>query len=153
MGFFLGTCVMHNIFLCRHKSSNRVQPIYQTSPEQYQEQKEDYIFIYFYIEPSLLFLPARLLYMCDPAILLFHPLPHQILNYWTNYIHCRLSATCVKSNYFQRASVVSPPKFTCRNGICPFSTFLCLSSKGMKRPNVSIQARIDLLFCHILLLC
>ena len=95
MGFFLGTCVMHNIFLCRHKSSNRVQPIYQTSPEQYQEQKEDYIFIYFYIEPSLLFLPARLLYMCDPEILLFHPLPHQILSYWTNYIHCRLSATCV----------------------------------------------------------
>ena len=80
MGFFLGTCVMHNIFLCRHKSSNRVQPIYQTSPEQYQEQKEDYIFIYFYIEASLLFLPARLLYMCDPAILLFH---------------CRLSANCV----------------------------------------------------------
>ena len=54
--FFQDVSVKYSVFPYRHKSSNRAQRTYQTSPEQEtnQEQKEDQVFIYLYIEASIL---------------------------------------------------------------------------------------------------
>ena len=52
---FQDVSVKYSVFPYRHKSSNRAQRTYQTSPEEInQEQKEDQVFIYLYIEASLL---------------------------------------------------------------------------------------------------
>ena len=75
MGSFWGRSVKHILFLCRHKSSNRVQPTYQTSPEPTKSRKKTKSL---YISILKLLSQAPCLYMCDPSILLFHP-PHQIL--------------------------------------------------------------------------
>ena len=83
-------------FLYRHKSSNRVQRTYQTSPEHEtnQEQKEDQVFIYLYIEASLLSCLPVHVWSFNLACSSTTP-NIAASGYRTNYIHCRLSISCL----------------------------------------------------------
>ena len=139
-------------FLYRHKSSNRAQRTYQTSPEEInQEQKEDQVFIYLYIEASQL--PASL-YMCDPSILLVHQ-PHQISQpLATGQIIFIVDFPHRESKYSQRSSLVQ--KIFAAAMVSVHFLLFYVSLKGDQTDQPSLypfEREVDQLFCHNLLLC
>ena len=130
MGYVLGSFWgKYKLFLCRHKSSNRALPTYQTSPEPTKSRKKTKS-IYFYIEASF---PSSLpVYVWSLNLAFSLTAPNTAASgHRKHCIHCRLFASYVNPDISKDLHFSLPKIIRC-NGIVHFLLFY-ISSRRTKQ--------------------